>query len=73
MERAGVAQVHGLDLVANNMTRLSCPVSLFLSSITINMDTSTLMAFSSLVAMPYNVCDGRVNPTYSPHGGVFVI
>lgn len=59
--------------LVNNMTRLSFPISLFLSTITSIMDTSTLTALSSLKTMPYTVCDGRNNPTYSPHGGVFVI
>jgi hypothetical protein len=55
------------------MTRLSFPVCFFLLIITTIMDTSTLMALSSQTTMPCNVCDGRNNPTYSPHGGVFVI
>jgi hypothetical protein len=48
-------------------------VSFLFLIITSTMDTSTLMAYSSLTTMPCNVCDGRIDPTYSPQGGVFVI
>jgi hypothetical protein len=60
-------------IAQHNMTRLSCPVSFFLLSITSNMDASNLMALSSQVTMPHNVFDGRNNPIYSPSEGVFVI
>jgi len=73
MERTGVAQSTGYTSLAYNMTRLSCPVSFFLLFITSNMDASDLMALSSQVTMPHNVFDARIDPTYSPSGGVFVI
>ena len=37
------------------------------------MDASNLMALSSHAIMPHNIFDGRINPTYSPNEGVFVI
>lgn len=70
----GYSKARALHLPSqHNMTRLSCPVSFFLLSITSNMDASNLMALSSQVTTPHNVFDGRNNPIYSPNEGVFVI
>lgn len=77
MGRSWGCSKHGLCICHrnHNTTRLSCPVSpsLFLLSITSNMDVSDLMALSSQVTTPRNVFDGRNNPIYSPSEGVFVI
>lgn len=70
----GLLEARALHLPSqHNMTRLSCPDSFFLLSITSNMDASNLMALSSQVTMPHNVFDGRNNTIYSPSEGVFVI
>jgi len=37
------------------------------------MDTSILMAVTSLAKMLHTVCDGHNNPIDSPNEGVFVI